>query len=110
PLTKIETATIRMAHQRGLAQMTDNLRIVQKSTGEYEVTVMGPPLTTHRVNLSSDYYDQLTGGAITPEELLRRSFDFLLERESNTMILSSFDLPIIGKYFNEYEAVIKAGI
>jgi hypothetical protein len=36
-----------------------------------------------------------------------RSFDFLLERESNTSILRHFDLRVIGHYFPEYERVIR---
>jgi hypothetical protein len=45
----------------------------------------------------------LTRGRISPETLIEKSFEFLLERESNTMILSRFDLPVIGDYFPEYE-------
>jgi len=41
------------------------------------------------------------------EELLRESFLFLLERESNTSILTSFDLPLIGRYFPDYEQEIR---
>ena len=36
------------------------------------------------------------------KELLNFSFDFLLERETNTSILASFDLTVISKYFPEY--------
>jgi hypothetical protein len=38
---------------------------------------------------------------------VEKSFRFLLDRESNTSILRSFDLPVIGQYFPEYERVIK---
>ena len=41
------------------------------------------------------------------ETLLERSFEFLLERESNTSILRRFDLPVIGSYFPEYERTIR---
>jgi hypothetical protein len=41
------------------------------------------------------------------EELVRKSFEFLLERESNASILPSFDLPVIGHYFPEYENTIR---
>jgi hypothetical protein len=41
------------------------------------------------------------------EELLQESFRFLLEREPNTSILPSFDLPVIGRYFPEYEREIQ---
>ena len=45
----------------------------------------------------------MTGDRISPETLIEHSFEFLLERESNTMILARFDLPVIGDYFPEYE-------
>ena len=41
------------------------------------------------------------------EQLVRRSFDFLLEREPNTSILRQFELPVIARYFPEYERVIR---
>lgn len=37
------------------------------------------------------------------EDLVRRSFDFLLEREPPTSILSRFDLSVIRRYFPEYD-------
>jgi hypothetical protein len=43
---------------------------------------------------------------VTPEELIERSFEFLLEREPNTSILRRFDLPVIQTYFPEYERVM----
>jgi len=33
----------------------------------------------------------------------RRSFEFLLAREPKESILPEFDLPLIGRYFSEYE-------
>jgi len=41
------------------------------------------------------------------EKLLEYSFQFLLDREPNTSILSFFELNIISKYFPEYESEIK---
>jgi hypothetical protein len=38
---------------------------------------------------------------------VEKSFEFLLDRETNTNILSRFDLPIIERYFPEYEETIK---
>jgi hypothetical protein len=46
-------------------------------------------------------------GEVPVETLVRRSFDFLLEREPNTSILRRFDLAVIGRYFPEYERVIR---
>ena len=45
--------------------------------------------TTHDVTMKQDDYARLTGGKIEPEELVRRSFEFLLEREPKESILSS---------------------
>ena len=58
------------------------------------------------VTLSDDYHQRLTGGAETKESLIKRSFEFLLERESAGSILSSFDLTVIRTYFPEYEKTI----
>ena len=79
------------------------IEVKQKDTETFEVTVREATTTTHVVTVSQDYYQKLTGGKITPETLIEKSFEFLLERESNTMILSRFDLPVIGDYFPEYE-------
>jgi hypothetical protein len=59
------------------------------------------------VTLSDDYHRKLTGGAHSKEELVRASFTFLLEREPAGAILSSFELPVIARYFPEYERKIK---
>ena len=73
----------------------------------FEVIVEAGTTTTHRVTLKPSYYENLTDKRVTPEVLVEKSFEFLLDRESNTSILSSFDLPVIGQYFPEYESVIK---
>ena len=73
----------------------------------FEVTVAAGTTTTHKVTLKPSYYEKLTGKRVAPEVLIERSFRFLLDRESNTSILRSFDLPVIGQYFPEYERVIK---
>ncbi len=76
----------------------------------FQVTVAGSTRTTHRVTVSPDYHRKLTLGKLTPEELVRKSFEFLLEREPNTSILGQFDLPVIGRYFPEYERTIREQI
>lgn len=73
----------------------------------FEVTVESSTTTTHRVTVSPDYHRKLTDGDASPEKLVEESFEFLLEREPNTSILSSFDLPVIGRYFPEYEDEIR---
>jgi len=73
----------------------------------FEVMVEGATTTTHKVTLTAPYYEKLTGKRVAPEVLVEKSFRFLIDRESNTSILRSFDLPVIGQYFPEYERVIK---
>ena len=71
----------------------------------WRVRVEGPPATEHEVSVAADYAAKLAPGEPV-EELLRRSFEFLLEREPNTSILRRFELPVIGRYFPEYERTI----
>ncbi len=73
----------------------------------FEVVVAAGTTTTHKVSVKPSYYEKLTNKLVAPAVLVEKSFEFLLERESNTSILSSFDLPVIGQYFPEYERVIK---
>lgn len=78
--------------------------IVQKTGDEtYWVKVEATTTTTHTVNLKNAYCEKLTSGQVPPETLIERSFIFLLERESNSVILSRFNLSEIGLYFPEYE-------
>lgn len=60
----------------------------------------------HHVRVDRADLERLAPGAIEPQDLVRRSFEFLLEREPRTSILHEFDLPVIGEYFPEYEEVI----
>jgi len=40
-------------------------------------------------------------------DLVRRSFEFLLEREPATSILGSFQLSVIQRYFPEYDRLFR---
>jgi hypothetical protein len=83
------------------------IQIKKLNDTTFEVTVQSRSTTTHTVTVTVDYAAKLTAGKVSTETLVERSFDFLLERESNTSILRSFDLPVIGRYFPEYERVIR---
>lgn len=63
--------------------------------------------TEHNVEVDDEYFKKLTRGKITKEELIKKSFEFLLNRESKESILSRFNLKIIKRYFPEYEEKIK---
>ncbi len=70
------------------------------------VTVTDRTRTTHVVRISRAEHERYGGGEIT--DLVRRSFEFLLDRESNTSILREFDLSAIERYFPEFGGVIRA--
>ena len=73
----------------------------------FRVTVReGGGSSMHVVRVEPDYSRRLTGDAVSREDLVRRSFEFLLEREPREAILRSFDLPLIARYFPEYESEI----
>lgn len=74
----------------------------------FRVTVESGTTSSHTVRVPREDYLALTEGQVSYEELLKRSFEFLLEREPNTSILREFDLTVIQRYFPEYERVIKS--
>lgn len=80
-----------------------NITISKLHAQAFEVAVDARASTIHRVTVDPEYAQRLSQGRFETEELIRRSFEFLLERESNTSILRSFDLAVIARYFPEYE-------
>ncbi|MDP9112326.1 MAG: hypothetical protein M3O20_01440 [Acidobacteriota bacterium] len=84
------------------------IQVENTGPGVYQVTVVDGATTRHTVTLTPEYLQKLTGGRASAETLISKSFEFLLERESNTSILRSFDLPIIQRYFPEYERIVGA--
>ena len=77
------------------------------SGNKYEVKVSDATTTTHRVTLQETDRQRLGGKDVSAERLVEESFRFLLEREPNTSILNSFELPLIGKYFPQYAREIR---
>ena len=84
-----------------------NISIKTLSNNEYEVTVNSNSKTTHIITLSDEVHKNLTNEKVTKEELLDFSFKFLLDREPNTSIMSSFELTVISRYFSDYEKSVK---
>ena len=78
------------------------LLINELSDKKFEVIINADQETIHKVFISNQTYLDLTSKKISKKELVKFSFEFLLEREPNTAILSSFDLIQISKYFPEY--------
>jgi hypothetical protein len=76
--------------------------------GQFRVRVAdGKCETSHQVTLGSEYYQRIAAGRVSPRELVKRSFEFLLEHEAKESILAEFDLSTISRYFPEYEREIQ---
>jgi hypothetical protein len=75
-----------------------------------QVTVAeGGSETQHSVTLTRADFQRLTARGGTPDALVRRCFEFLLQREPKESILKSFALPDIGRFFPEFEREIGKG-
>ncbi len=85
----------------------EKITITKKSADDgkwqFDVTITDDETTHHTVTLDKDYWSKLTNETTSPEELIRKSFEFLLARESNEAILKQFNLKVIQTYFPEYE-------
>jgi hypothetical protein len=88
--------------------MAADIQVEQLGDGEFRVRVIeGASESAHRVTLRPEDYNRLAAGKAEPKELVRRSFEFLLENEPKESILARFDLSVIGRYFPQFEREIK---
>ena len=88
--------------------MPARIEVETQDATHFRVRVIeGGSESVHQVTLDPKDYAKLAGATVGPDELLRKSFQFLLEREPEESILSRFDLSVISSYFPEYEREIK---
>lgn len=88
--------------------MAANIEVERLDSTRFRVRVVeGKSESTHEVTLDSKYQSRHAGETANAEELIRKSFEFLLEREPKESILGRFDLSVISRYFPEYEREIK---
>ena len=81
---------------------------IKKLTDDvFQVTVADSMTTTHEVTVTDQSLTKLTENKMTKTQLLKFSFNFLLDREPNTSILSSFDINVISKYFSDYRVEVR---
>lgn len=67
----------------------------------------GQATTRHTVRVGADALARWGRPDETPEQLVRRAFEFLLAREPASHILSRFDLADISRYFPEFDREIR---
>ena len=84
-----------------------SVSIKKLSDDVFEVTVAKTSTTTHTVIVTDQTLTDLTDNNVTKTQLLEFSFKFLLERELNISILSSFDINVVTKYFPDYRDEVR---
>ena len=84
-----------------------SLSIKKLSDDVFTVTVAETSTTTHTVTITDQSLNDLTDNNVTKTQLLKFSFNFLLDREPNTSILSSFDINVISRYFSDYKDEVR---
>ena len=84
-----------------------SISIEKRNDNVFEVTVADSVTTTHTVTVTDQSLTDLTDNDVTKTQLLEFSFRFLLDREPNTSILSSFDINVISKYFSNYKDEVR---
>ena len=88
------------ATRRATEAMAD-ITITSTAEREFEVQV-GDEATSHRVTVPETLIEELELPRDDLERVVRESFEFLLEREPPSSILSEFSLDEISRYFPEY--------
>ena len=83
------------------------ISIKRLSDDVFEVTVAETSTTTHTVTVTAQSLKDLTVNNVTKTQLLKFSFNFLLDKEPNTSILSSFDINVISRYFSDYKDEVR---
>lgn len=83
-----------------------NIEVVETSPNSFSVTVHGHHVTVHQVSVKPEYVQGLIQPQPALAALVGASFAFLLDHESNSSILRSFDLSIIERYFPDYPKAI----
>jgi hypothetical protein len=84
------------------------VRLLSGDAGSFALEVRvrgGGTETIHSVALQAELLARLSPGE-SPEDFVRRCFEFLLEREPKESILRHFDVAAIGGYFPEFESRI----
>ena len=84
-----------------------SISIEKQNDNVFEVTVADSVTTTHTVTVTDQSLTDLAGDNTTKTELLEFSFNFLLDREPNTSILSSFDINVISRHFSDYRDEVR---
>ena len=81
--------------------------IIKQNDDVFTVKVTNDVSTSHTVTVTDQSLADLTNNNVTKTQLLQFSFNFLLNREPNMSILSSFDINVISRYFSDYRDEVR---
>lgn len=80
-----------------------DIAITSRGPRQFDVQLReGDGQTSHNVTVPEDLIEELGLPADDLEHVVRESFEFLLEREPASSIMSEFSLDVIARYFPEY--------
>ena len=80
-----------------------SISIKKQTDDDFVVTVAGKVTTAHEVTITGKMLRDLTNGRTEKKRLLEFSFKFLLDREPNASIMSSFEITVNSQYFPDYK-------
>ena len=84
-----------------------SISIKNRTNDVFVFTVADSISTTHTVTVTDQSLTDLTDNNVTKTQLLELSFNFLLDREPNTSIMSSFHINVISRYFSNYRDEVR---
>ncbi len=88
--------------------MAAKIEVTGVREGEFQVVVVeGASRSKHQVTLKERDYARLSERKVSQEDLIAKSFEFLLEREPKESILARFDLLDIARYFPGFERDVR---
>jgi hypothetical protein len=83
--------------------MTTGITITSIEPDQFMVQLEdGGTTTSYRVHVPDQLVEDLGLAGVDREQIVRESFEFLLEREPPSSILGEFSLDVIPRYFPEY--------
>ncbi len=89
-------------------QPTPTVLVSRQADGSFTVKVRSPRYeSSHVVSVPEGLQAELGADDVPPEELVRASFMFLLDREPVSSVLPRFGLDVVSRYFPEYPSELR---
>ena len=85
--------------------MTLTIESIDNDT--FSVSISSEKDTQHTVTFSDKQHELHNLGHIQKDVVIKYAFEFLLMREPNTSILTSFSIDLISNYFPEFKTRLK---